>query len=77
MAKKTLDLAGKFCYRVGMRRFFACVLMLLVLAACRPEEGESRTIRMGSFPNITHVQALVARNMSRTGEGGFERYLPG
>ncbi len=32
---------------------------------------------MGSFPNVTHVQALVARNMSRTGEGWFERYLPG
>ncbi len=32
---------------------------------------------MGCFPNVTHVQALVARNMSRTGEGWFERYLPG
>ena len=32
---------------------------------------------MGGFPNVTHVQALVARNMSRHGEGWFERYLPG
>ncbi len=32
---------------------------------------------MGSFPNVTHVQALVARNMSRTGNGWFEQYLPG
>ena len=26
---------------------------------------------------MTHVQALVARNMTRHGEGWFERYLPG
>lgn len=32
---------------------------------------------MGGFPNVTHVQALVARNMTRHGEGWFERYLPG
>lgn len=59
-----------------MRRILACVLILLTLVACRPEESESRVVRIGSFPNITHVQALVARNMSRTGEGWFERYLP-
>lgn len=62
------------------------VLQILALLAavsfafpsCRQEGEEgARTIRMGSFPNITHVQALVARNMSRTGEGWFERYLPG
>ena len=46
--------------------------------SCRQgEDRASRTIRIGSFPNITHVQALVARNMSRNGEGWFERYLPG
>lgn len=60
-----------------MRKWLAAVLMLATLVACRPEEAESRVVRVGSFPNITHVQALVARNMSRTGEGWFERYLPG
>lgn len=60
-----------------MKKWLAAVLMLLTLVACRPEEGESRVVRVGSFPNITHLQALVARNMSRTGEGWFERYLPG
>lgn len=60
-----------------MWKIVACVLALLTLAGCRPDEGESRVIRMGGFPNITHVQALVARNMSRTGEGWFERYVPG
>ncbi len=53
------------------------VAALLCLAACRQEEGEGRTIRIGGFPNITHVQALVARNMSREGKGWFERYVPG
>ena len=60
-----------------MGRIVAIVLALLALAGCRSGEEESRIVRMGSFPNITHVQALVARNMSRTGEGWFERYLPG
>ena len=52
------------------------VIMLLVLSACNREEADSRVIRMGGFPNVTHIQALVARHMSRSGEGWFERYLP-
>lgn len=61
------------------RNFILCVLCAMVmvaLAACRRSEGERRVVRIGCFPNVTHVQALVARNMSRTGEGWFERYLP-
>lgn len=49
----------------------------LVLCACNRENPDSREIRMGCFPNVTHVQGLVARNMSRHGQGWFERYLPG
>lgn len=60
-----------------MKKLLACILSLLILAGCRRDEEASRVVRMGSFPNVTHVQALVARNMSRTGEGWFERYLPG
>ena len=30
---------------------------------------------MGHFPNITHVQALVAHHLSRTGNGWFETRL--
>ena len=33
-------------------------------------------MRIGHFPTMTHLHALVARNMSRRGEGWFERYLP-
>jgi NitT/TauT family transport system substrate-binding protein len=33
------------------------------------------TIRVGHFPNVTHVQALVAHHLSRTGQGWFEQRL--
>jgi NitT/TauT family transport system substrate-binding protein len=33
------------------------------------------TIRVGHFPNITHVQGLVAQHLSRTGHGWFEARL--
>jgi len=32
-------------------------------------------IRLGHFPNITHVQALVAHQLSRQGKGWFEERL--
>jgi len=65
-----------------MKRMVAVVLLLLsvtwlgLLTGCNRQEND-HVVRMGSFPNVTHVQALVARNMSRHGEGWFERYLPG
>lgn len=57
-----------------------CLLLFtvaLLVTGCSREDAESKDIRIGCFPNVTHVQALVARNMSRRGEGWFERYLPG
>jgi NitT/TauT family transport system substrate-binding protein len=33
------------------------------------------TIRLGHFPNVTHVQALIAHNLSRSGKGWFEQRL--
>lgn len=66
---------------VGMfRKLFSCLFALssfLVLTGCNREDPNRKVIRMGGFPNVTHVQALVARNMTRHGEGWFERYLPG
>ncbi len=62
------------------RALAACVVflsMLFLLGSCQREDPNSRVIRIGCFPNVTHVQALVARNMTRHGEGWFERYLPG
>lgn len=64
-----------------MKKCLTCLLMaatvLLMLCGCSREEENSTVIRMGGFPNVTHVQALVARNMTRNGNGWFERYLPG
>lgn len=33
------------------------------------------TIRVGHFPNVTHVQGLVAHHFSRKGQGWFEQRL--
>jgi NitT/TauT family transport system substrate-binding protein len=33
------------------------------------------TIRVGHFPNVTHIQGLVAHHLSRTGRGWFEQRL--
>jgi NitT/TauT family transport system substrate-binding protein len=33
------------------------------------------TVRVGHFPNVTHVQGLVAQHLSRTGHGWFEERL--
>lgn len=37
--------------------------------------GGRPIIRFGHFPNITHVQALVAHHLSRQGRGWFEKRL--
>lgn len=37
--------------------------------------GAAETVRVGHFPNITHVQSLVAHHLSRTGHGWFEERL--
>ena len=63
-----------------LKKLLSCLLLtcaLLVLAGCNQEDPDSKVIRMGGFPNVTHVQSIVARNMSRHSEGWFERYLPG
>ena len=49
--------------RYGLRLLFSA---LSLLAACFPAWAQGVTVRVGHFPNITHVQALVAR--------AFERY---
>ncbi|MBR5895874.1 MAG: ABC transporter substrate-binding protein [Akkermansia sp.] len=64
-----------------MKRYLTSFLLLaaalLLFCGCNREEEHSTTIRIGGFPNVTHVQSLVARHMTRNGEGWFERYLPG
>jgi NitT/TauT family transport system substrate-binding protein len=50
-------------------------IAILLLLACSSRGEEKKIVRVGHFPNITHVQALVARQMSRQGKGWFEQRL--
>lgn len=56
------------------------ILILLValglagLPSCRPERDPG-VIRLGHFPNLTHVQGLVAHQLTRRGECWFEKRL--
>ena len=51
--------------------WFALLLIPLAVSIA----GEKTVIRVGHFPNITHVQGLVAHNLSRQGNGWFEERL--
>ncbi len=52
-------------------------LGLVGLPSCKPKApaGPASVIRFGHFPNVTHVQGLVAQQLSRRGEGWFEKRL--
>ena len=58
-----------------------CVLLAAVIApGCGKQVSDTagkapEELRLGYFPNITHVQALVAHNLSRQGKGWFEERL--
>lgn len=52
--------------------FFSGILTLITTAHAATA---GNTLRVGHFPNITHVQALVAHHLSRTGHGWFEQRL--
>ena len=49
------------------------VVWAVVLLSC-PVSAET-TLRFGHFPNITHIQGLVAHALSRQGKGFFEQRL--
>jgi NitT/TauT family transport system substrate-binding protein len=52
------------------------VIVVFVAFAClQLAHAQPVTLRIGHFPNITHVQALVAHGLSRTGKGWFEQRL--
>ncbi|MET0532045.1 MAG: ABC transporter substrate-binding protein [Microvirga sp.] len=62
--------------RHGWRLFLFAAFSLL--AAQGSVLAQGITLRVGHFPNITHVQALVARAMERQGKNWFaERLGPG
>jgi NitT/TauT family transport system substrate-binding protein len=51
--------------------------LLSGLAARAARAAAPSAVRVGHFPNITHVQALVAHNFSRQEKGWFEQRLGG
>lgn len=65
---------------IHRRAFIALTLTsALGLASCGKQPATTADgkpiIRFGHFPNITHVQALVAHQLSRQGKGWFEQRL--
>src|SRR5215831_5905577 len=46
-----------------------------IMTAAHSVAIAGETIRVGHFPNVTHVQGLVAQHLSRTGRGWFEQRL--
>ena len=62
-----------------MRRRLATLIRLIAaVALVHPLSAfaqEQITLRVGHFPNVTHVQALVAHGLSRQGKGWFEQRL--
>jgi NitT/TauT family transport system substrate-binding protein len=50
-------------------------LTLLLMPLAMSTAGDKTVIRVGHFPNITHVQGLVAHSLSRQGKGWFEARL--
>ncbi len=60
--------------RQGWRLFLFTALSWLAAQAPAFAQGTT-TLRVGHFPNITHVQALVARAMERQGKDWFAERL--
>lgn len=54
-------------------------LFLMMLSGCgrttKTSADGKDTLRVGHFPNVTHAQALVARQLTRQGKGWFEERL--
>lgn len=58
-----------------MKRSYLVVLGVFALFTTAQLAVAGETIRVGHFPNVTHVQGLVAHHLSRTGHGWFEERL--
>jgi len=57
------------------RPFLILLAVVATMVAALPARAEGLVLRVGHFPNITHVQALVANALSRQGKGWFEQRL--
>ncbi len=59
----------------GTFEFMRCAVVAAILWAAPAVAAEPSTLRIGHFPNVTHIQALVAHGLSRQGRGWFEARL--
>ncbi len=55
-------------------KIFACLAAASVLFGCAKKD-DSKVVKLGHFPNISHAQALIAHQLSRQGKGWFESRL--
>ncbi|MEQ1681332.1 MAG: ABC transporter substrate-binding protein [Nitrospira sp.] len=58
-----------------MKRSYLVILGVFAIFATAQRAVAGETIRIGHFPNVTHVQGLVAHHLTRTGHGWFEERL--
>jgi NitT/TauT family transport system substrate-binding protein len=54
---------------------FVCFVAGLLLLASVSGAADTKTIRFGHFPNVTHAQGVIAHALSRQGKGWFEERL--
>jgi len=67
-----MDARGAARGRRSFAGFAACLAAAFALLAASPTaQAQDVKLRIGHFPNVTHVQALVARNMERQGRPWF------
>lgn len=61
---------------MNRRHFITTALSAAGLAACSKKLVDANApLRFGHFPNITHIQGLVAHALSRQGKGWYEERL--
>ncbi len=60
--------------RLVSRRGLTLALAAIAMLAAVPADAQT-VLRVGHFPNITHVQGLIAHHLTRIGKGWFEQRL--
>ena len=61
---------------MNRRNFLSLTILSAGLAGCsKKPAAPNAPVRFGHFPNITHVQGLVAHQLSRLGKGWYEERL--
>lgn len=56
-------------------RLTGLVLAVTAIIAGAAAVAEPATLRVGHFPNVTHIQALIGHHFTRIGKGWFEQRL--